>query len=101
MRKLLLSAVLALVLLTFSVSKATAVELSDCEKDNIDADKVSECIKLLTGKITDLGSQKKTLSSQIAQFDTQIKLTQTKIADAETTIAQLEKEINVLGFRIG
>lgn len=76
-----------------------AVSLDECEKDP--SANISECINLFSTKITDLASQKKTLSSQIAQFDIQIKLTQLKISDAENTIVQLEKEIGILGFRIG
>lgn len=76
-----------------------AASLDECEKDP--SANISECINLFSTKITDLASQKKTLSSQIAQFDIQIKLTQLKISDAENTIVQLEKEIGILGFRIG
>lgn len=100
MRKILFIALL-LSLFIFIRPQVFATNLEDCEKDDIPNDKVSDCIKLLSEKVSDLGTQKKTLSSQIAQFDTQIKLTLTKITDAETTIAQLEKEIGVLGFRIG
>ncbi|HSX18797.1 MAG TPA: hypothetical protein VLE91_01545 [Candidatus Saccharimonadales bacterium] len=81
--------------LSTKITKATSLE--DCENDP----SKSECVDLFSKKLTDISGQKKTLSTQIAQFDTQIKLTQAKIADAETTINQLEKEINVLGFRIG
>src|SRR3990167_5999266 len=80
-------------------SPVQAVSLDECEK-NPSAD-VGGCIDLFSQKITDLGSQKKTLSSQIAQFDTQIKLTQLKISEAQATIEKLEKEISALGFRIG
>lgn len=99
--KRLLAVILFLALFLTAVTIVSATTLEDCEKSDIPADKVGDCIKILSEKVTDLGSQKKTLSSQIAQFDTQIKLTQTKIADAESTIAQLEREIGVLGFRIG
>lgn len=101
MKKFLLKVLLFILLLTLSVSAISAVDLSDCEKDKIDSDKVNDCINILNQKLNDLGSQKKTLSGQIAQFDNQIKITQLKISDAEATIASLEKEINVLGFRIG
>jgi peptidoglycan hydrolase CwlO-like protein len=101
MKKILLLILAPLALLILSTSITLAVSIEECEKDDIPADKVGECIKILSEKVTDLGNQKKTLSSQIAQFDTQIKLTQTKISEAESTIAQLEKEIGVLGFRIG
>ena len=99
--KKLLFLILPLAIFLLSTAAVTATSLEDCEKDDIPADKVGDCIKILSEKIADLGSQKKTLSSQIAQFDTQIKLTQTKISDAQASIAQLEKEIGVLGFRIG
>lgn len=101
MTKVLLRIALPFVLFFFSISTVLATLIEDCEKDNIPSDKISECIKILADKVTELGSQKKTLASQISQFNNQIKLTQAKIADAEATIAQLEKEIGVLGFRIG
>ena len=85
---------LVVVLLATSVR---AVSLEDCENGSKD----SACIELLQAKIDDLGSQKKTLSSQIAQFNSQIQVTQLKIGDAETTIQKLEKEIGALGARIG
>ncbi len=75
-----------------------AVTLSECEKDP--SANISECINLLSGKVNELTTQKKTLASQIAQFDTQVKITQLKISDSEKTLTQLEKEIGVLGFRI-
>src|SRR3989344_8859728 len=77
----------------------SAASLEDCEKDP--TSNVSECIEILSNKVSELGNQKKTLSSQIAQFDTQIKLTQLKISEAQATIEKLEKEISALGFRIG
>lgn len=101
MKKLLQAFILPLAFFLLSLSFVAAASLEDCQKEDIPADKIGECIKILSNKVADLGNQKKTLSSQIAQFDTQIKLTQTKITDAEATIAQLEKEIGVLGFRIG
>lgn len=91
----------ALILFSTSISFVSAVDLAECEKDDIPADKIGECIDLLSKKLSDLSSQKKTLASQIAQFDNQIKVTQLKITEAEAVIAQLEKEIGVLGFRIG
>ena len=101
MKKFLLSLLLFILLLLLSQNHISATDLSDCDKDKIDSDKVNDCINILNQKLSDLGSQKKTISSQIAQFDNQIKITQLKISDAEATIGQLEKEINVLGFRIG
>ncbi len=85
--------------LLFGLRSSLAVTLEDCEKNP--SSNVSDCINIFSGKISDLSNQKKTLSSQIAQFDTQIKVTQLKINDAESTIQQLEKEIGILGFRIG
>lgn len=82
----------------FAAPKISAVSLEECEKDP--GVNVNECIDILAKKVSDLSSQKKTISSQIAQFDTQIKLTQVKITDAQNTITQLEREIGVLGFRI-
>lgn len=82
----------------FSFSFAASIE--DCEKDEIAADKVSECIEILSGKVNELTSQKKTLASQISQFDSQIQITQLKIGEAQSTINKLEGEINALGFRI-
>lgn len=89
------------VIFLLSFTPIAAVELSDCEKEHIDPANVSACIDILSNKVRDLGDQKKTIASQIAQFDNQIRITQLKISEAEATIAQLEKEINVLGFRIG
>ena len=77
-----------------------AVSLDECEKEDLAPDKIGECIDLLSNKVSELGEQKKTLSSQIAQFNSQIQLTQLKISDAQATINKLEKEIGVLGFRI-
>lgn len=82
----------------FSFSFAASIE--DCEKNEIAADKVSECIEILSTKVNELTSQKKTLASQISQFDSQIQITQLKIGEAQSTINKLEGEINALGFRI-
>lgn len=98
MKKLIL-ALLPLLLLLLSTNKIQSVTLKECE-DNSSAN-VNECIDLFSEKIGELGTQKKTLSSQITQFDTQIRVTELKISEAENTIEQLEKEIGVLGFRIG
>ncbi len=83
----------------FLIGKVYGVSLEECEKDP--GANVNECIDLFSKKISDLGTQQRTLSSQITQFDTQIKVTQLKITDAQNTIDQLEKEIGALGFRIG
>lgn len=83
----------------FIVPSAFSATLDDCEKDP--GTNLNECVDIFQKKINDLGSQKKTLASQIAQFDTQIRLTQLRIFEAEATIVKLEKEIGVLGFRIG
>lgn len=98
MKKILLL-LFPLFFLVLTASLIHAVSLSDCEKDP--TSNVNDCINLFTDKVAQLTSQKKTLASQIAQFDTQIKITQLRIADAENTIVQLEKEIGILGFRIG
>lgn len=101
MKKLVLFFLLALSI-TLATPKATfGTNLDDCDGENIPQDKISDCIGILSQKVSDLNVQKKSLSTQIAQFDNQIRLTQLKIADAEATIKQLEKEISVLGFRIG
>src|SRR3989344_5824885 len=94
-----LTFVVLLVLGFFISSPISAVSLEECEKGDIPADKVSECIEVLSNKVSELGEQKKTLASQIAQFDNQIRLTQLKISDAQATIDRLEKEIAVLGIR--
>lgn len=99
--KKLLALVLPLIILLIFAKVSLAVNPEDCEKDPIPTDKVSECIDYLNGKIQDLGNQKKTLASQIAQFDSQIQVTQLKISESEATIAKLEKEIGALGARIG
>ncbi len=88
-------------LLTFSTAFTYATSLEDCEKDSIPNDKLAECIDIFSKKVTDLGGQKKTLSSQIAQFNSQIQVTQLKISDAEATVVKLEKEIVALGNKIG
>ena len=90
---------LPLILSLFVTGKIFGVSLDECEKE-VSAN-LNECVDLFSQKINELSSQKKTLSSQIAQFDTQIKVTQLKITDAQNTIEKLEKEIGVLSFRIG
>jgi peptidoglycan hydrolase CwlO-like protein len=86
--------------LTFLSGKIIhAVSLDDCEKDP--SNNISDCISLFSSKVSDLSSQKKTLSSQIAQFDAQLSLTKLKISNSQSTLSQLEKEIGILGFRIG
>ena len=105
LRKILLPAILSFVILLvlgLSITRPiSAVSLEECEKEDIPSDKISDCIEVLSNKVTDLGEQKKTLASQIAQFDNQIQITQLKIPEAQATIDKLEKEIGVLGFRIG
>ncbi len=85
---------------TFGIRQVSAVNLDDCQQDNIPADKANDCIDLLNNKLGDLGNQKKTLANQIAQFNSQIQVTQLKISDAQATITKLEKEIGTLSFRI-
>ncbi len=99
MKKILIFFSFTLFLFIISAKTITAVSLEECENNS--ASDVGGCIDLFSKKIGDLTSQKKTLSSQIAQFDTQIKVTQLKISDAEKTLIKLEGEINALGFRIG
>lgn len=99
MRKTLIVLSLLALTILFSAKITKAVSLQDCENDP--SANVGDCINLLSGKVAELTTQKKTLSSQIGQFDTQIKITQLKISDAENTLGQLEKEIGILGFRIG
>ena len=90
---------LPLFLIFLASGKIYGISLDECEK-NPNAN-VNECVDLFFQKISDLGNQKKTLSSQIAQYDTQIKVTQLKITEAQNTIDQLEKETGALSFRIG
>lgn len=99
-RKLLVFST-TLILFVASLGIVSATTLEDCEKDPIDQDKVNDCIDILAQKVTDLSNQKKTLSSQIAQFDSQIQITQLKIKESQTTIDRLEKEITALSARIG
>ena len=98
MKKFLIFLALFFLFFLFSPTFIRAVTLDDCEKNP--GDNITDCIEVLSQKISELSNEKKTLTSQIAQFDTQIQLTQLKIRDAQATIDQLEKEINVLGFRI-
>lgn len=99
MKKILFFLVLPVFFLLFTYRIIFAVSLSECEEDP--SVNINDCINLLSGKVSELSNQKKTLASQISQFDTQIKITQLKISDAQSTLVQLEKEIGVLGFRIG
>lgn len=99
MKRLALLLFMPLLILLFAATRVLGISLEECEKDP--SSNVNECIDLFSGKIEELGTQKKTLTSQIVQYDTQIKVTQLKIADAQKTINQLEKEIGVLYFRIG
>jgi peptidoglycan hydrolase CwlO-like protein len=101
MKRFIILIILPAVFLLFSLNKVYSVSLEDCDKENIPSDKVSECISILSQKVGELNSQKKTLASQIAQFDSQVHITQLKISDAQTTLTKLENEINILGFRIG
>src|SRR3990167_4062309 len=87
--------VLTLFFILVFFSPIQAVSLEECEKEDLAADKIGECIDLLAGKVSELGEQKKTLASQIAQFNNQIRLTQLKISEAQATIDKLEKEIGV------
>lgn len=99
MKRLFLYLAFSTIFIFITTSKVSGVSLEECEKNA--SVNVNECIELFSNKVTQLNEQKKTISSQIDQFNTQIKLTQLKISDAESSIAQLEKEIGVLGFRIG
>lgn len=99
MRKLFLISLLPILAIFTYAKISLAASIQECENDP--SANLSECISLFSGKISELSSQKKTLSTQIAQFDTQIKVTQLKVTDAQNTINQLEKEIGILGFRIG
>ncbi|KKP93976.1 MAG: peptidase M23B [Parcubacteria group bacterium GW2011_GWA1_36_12] len=99
MNKILLFLLIPLLLLVFYATKIHSVTLDECEKES--SVNVNDCIDLFSQKIGELSDQKKTLASQIAQYDTQIKVTQLKISEASNTIEQLEKEIGILGFRIG
>src|SRR3989338_6720114 len=99
MKRLTIFLLLPLSLFIFSTTRIHGVSLEECENDS--SANINECIDLFSQKIDELGNQKNTLASQIAQYDTQIKVTQLKISEATNTIEQLEKEIGVLGFRIG
>lgn len=99
MKKIVFFLTVVICFALLSTKLSHAVSLDECEKDP--SNNINDCISLFSSKVSDLSSQKKTLASQIAQFDTQLKLTQLKINSAQSTITQLEKEIGVLGFRIG
>lgn len=98
MRRLFLLILLS-ILFALNINRVQGVTLEECEKNS--SSNVNECIDLFSQKVNELGEQKKTLASQIAQYDTQIKVTQLKITEAQNTIDGLEKEIGILGFRIG
>lgn len=100
MRKFTTFLIISIILLVLTRSTPYAASLEECEKDDIPTGIVGQCIDILSDKISDLTTQKKTLSSQISQFNNQIQLTQLKISDAQATIEKLEKEIGILGFRI-
>ena len=53
--------VLILFLTLVFFSPIQAVSLEECEKEDLAADKIGECIDLLAGKVSELGEQKKTL----------------------------------------
>lgn len=97
MIKRILSLVLFVLLFIAASRLALAVTDEECEKGSTD----SGCIDYFNKKLDDLGTQKKTLSSQIDQFNSQVQLTQVKIADAKASIEKLEKEIGALSARIG
>lgn len=97
----LLAFFLTLIIFLTSLQIVSATTLEDCEKDPIPEDKRNDCIDILADKVSQLSTQKKTLSSQIAQFDSQIQITQLKIRDSQATIDRLEKEITALSARIG
>ena len=101
MRKYFAFILLSIIIIFFGLKPVQATTLDDCNQNPIPSDKAADCIEIITQKVSDLGSQKKTLATQIAQFDSQIQLTQLKIVDAQATVEKLEKEIGVLGFRIG
>ncbi len=98
MRRLFLLFLLS-ILFALNINSVQGITLEECEKNS--SSNVNECIDLFSQKVNALGEQKKTLASQIAQYDTQIKVTQLKITEAQNTIDGLEKEIGILGFRIG
>ena len=96
MRRFVSALLLSLIFILFPTRNVTGFTLEECGNDP--STNVNECIDLFSQKIGELGQQKKTLASQIAQFDTQIKVTQLKISEAQKTIEQLEKEIEILGL---
>src|SRR3989344_2610697 len=100
MRKIFFAALVFIFSILLFPIATFAINPEDCEKDNIATDKVGECINYLSNKVTELSTQKKTLSSQIAQFNSDIQLTTLKISDSQATIDKLEKEIDALGSRI-
>ncbi|KKR56767.1 MAG: hypothetical protein UT95_C0035G0016 [Candidatus Curtissbacteria bacterium GW2011_GWB1_40_28] len=69
LRKILLPAIFAVVsllILGLSITRPiSAASLEECEKEDLPADKISECIEVLSNKVSELGEQKKTLASQI------------------------------------
>ena len=85
MLKIIATSIIVFLLLSFT----PLVQAEECDGLGL-----SEKITCLTGVKDRLGSQSKTLSSQIAQFDAQIKLTTLKITQTEEQISLLSGRID-------
>lgn len=78
-----------------------AVWLSNCLIPVIRADDLDDEINRIKEKISELQTQKGTLSSAISYLDSKIELATISISQSEKKIASLEQEINGLSDKIG
>lgn len=88
---------LILLTLTLSLCIVTSAVMA---QNNQQADDIEKKIIEYQNKLSELGQQKNTLSSQIQYMDTQIYLTNLRIQDSERKIISTGKEIDLLGSRI-
>lgn len=78
-----------------------AVWLSNCLMISVKADDLDDEINKIKEKISELQTQKGTLSSTISYLDSKIELATISISQSEKKIAALEKEISGLSDKIG
>ncbi len=78
-----------------------AVWLSSCLMIPVKADDIDDEIEKIKKQISELQTQKGTLSSAISYLDSKIELATISISQSEKKIAALEKEISGLSDKIG